>query len=313
MAEQRLIVPGDADAPQRTIVTGATGQVGRELVRRGAVGVDRTALDFRASAFELRETALRLFEGAVTVINAAAFTDVDGAEDPAHRDIVDAVNATAPGVLAAAAAEVGAQFLHISTDYVFPMLPKNALSAAEWQTTTTITPAAAPNVYGQSKARGEDAVLAHGGTVVRTAWVWSGPEAPGRDFVATMADLAARGVAPQVVDDQIGRPTYAPDLATALWSLSQQQDLLATAPSVLHFTNSGQPVTWYGLAREVFRTLGYDPCLVTPCGSDQWPSPAHRPAWSVLDLTPWRSLLGEPPLWNDALRRGLSGSTSSVR
>lgn len=312
MAAQQLISPNNGAPLLPTLVTGANGQVGRELVFRGAAGLGREVLDLRASAADLREVALRLFEGAATVINAAAFTDVDGAEDPAQRNTVAAVNAIAPGVLAEAAAEVGAHFLHISTDYVFPLIQAGEHPAKAWSTTAAVVPTSAPNMYGQSKAQGEKAVLAHGGTVVRTAWVWSGPHAPGRDFVATMAELAARGVAPQVVDDQTGRPTYAPDLAAGLWSLVQQPGIFAMAPSILHFTNSGEPTTWCGLAREVFQNLGCDPHLVTPCASDQWPSPAQRPSWSVLDLAPWNSLLSEPPSWIDALQRGLSGSAGRV-
>lgn len=291
-----------------TVVTGAAGQVGRELVARGAVPVTRDLLDLTAPAAQLREAALRLFAGADAVVNAAAWTDVDGAEDPAVRATVDAVNATAPGVLAQAAAEVGARFLHLSTDYVFPGTPSRP--GREWQVTDPVDPL---NVYGATKAAGEDAVRAHGGTVVRTAWVWSGPHAPGRDFVATMAGFAARGTDPEVVDDQTGRPTYAADLAAGLWELSHRDGGVTGAtgttgtvlPPTLHFTNSGDPVTWYGLAREVFRTLGHDPDRVTPCSGDRWPSPARRPAWSVLDLDAWRAVATEPPEWRTALTRGL--------
>ncbi|WP_297006742.1 sugar nucleotide-binding protein [uncultured Corynebacterium sp.] len=281
----------------RTVVTGAAGQVGRELVALGAVPLTRHDLDLASSPSVLREAALRRFDGADAVVNCAAWTDVDGAEDPVHRGSVEAVNATAPGVLASAAAEVGARFLHLSTDYVFPGTP--TLPGNEWRVDDPTGPL---NVYGATKAVGERGVLDHGGTVVRTAWVWSGPNAPGRDFVATMAGLAQRGVDPRVVDDQTGRPTYAVDLAAGLWGLSHRD---AAVPALLHFTNSGDPVTWCGLAREVFRLLGHDPDRVTPCGSVEWPSAARRPEWSVLDLDPWRATVGEPPSWRAALTRGL--------
>lgn len=289
-------------------VTGASGQVGRELVARGATGISRGALDLTAPAEQLKDRALRLFDGRDAVVNCAAWTDVDAAEDPAHRATVQAVNATAPGVLAAAAAEVGARFLHVSTDYVFPGVP--VVPGREWRTTDPTGPL---NVYGATKAAGEDAVLAVGGTVVRTAWVWSGPYTPGRDFVATMAGLAERGVDPRVVDDQTGRPTFAPDLAAGLWELSHRDVPPDPGlPEVLHFTNSGDPVTWCGLAAEVFRLLGHDPARVVPCSSAEWPSAARRPAWSVMDLGPWRSVVGEPPSWRDAVRRGVGAGSGHV-
>jgi dTDP-4-dehydrorhamnose reductase len=181
-------------------VTGAAGQVGRELVAPGGTPLTRETLDLASSPEELREAALRCFAGKDAVINCAAWTDVDGAEDPANRAAVERVNATAPGVLAEAASQVGVRFIHVSTDYVFPGTPPE--EGREWRTDDPTDPL---NVYGATKAAGEKAVLAHGGTVVRTAWVWSGPHAPGRDFVATMAGLAARGVDPKVVDDQTGR------------------------------------------------------------------------------------------------------------
>lgn len=301
--------PGEVTGgPGAVVATGATGQVGRELVARGAVPVTRDLLDLTAPAARLREVALRLFDGADTVVNTAAWTAVDAAEDPAVRGTVEAVNATAPGVLAQAAAEVGARFLHLSTDYVFPGVPPRP--GREWRPGDPVSPL---NVYGATKAVGEDAVRAHGGTVVRTAWVWSGPHTPGRDFVATMAGFATGGVDPEVVDDQTGRPTYAADLAAGLWELSHRAGGGLTVrdagdgdlPPTLHFTNSGDPVTWYGLACEVFRALGADPGRVRPCSGDRWPSPARRPGWSVLDLSAWRTVAGEPPEWRTTLARGL--------
>lgn len=290
---------GVAVASGGTVVTGAAGQVGRQLVACGATPVFREQLDLDAPVDRLRQSALRLFEGARTVVNCAAYTDVDGAESPANRDLVESVNAVAPGVLAAAAAEVGARFVHVSTDYVFPGVP--AEPGREWQVDDRVRPL---NEYGRTKALGEDAARAYGGTVVRTAWVWSGPGSPGRDFVTTMAGLARGGVDPRVVDDQTGRPTFATDLAAGLWTLSR---LPGDLPPVLHFTDAGDPVTWFGVAREVFRILGEDPDRVSACSSDEWQSPAQRPAWSVLDLSTWRATVGEPPQWKESLRHGLSG------
>ncbi|WP_260464638.1 SDR family oxidoreductase [Corynebacterium bovis] len=238
------------------------------------------------------------------VVNLAAWTDVDGAEDPAHAAEVEAVNAVAPGILAAACADAGVPFVHVSTDYVFGGGTGPATTPRRpWRVDD---PPAPLNVYGATKRRGEEAVLAHGGTVVRTSWVWSGPHAPGRDFVATMASLAGRGVDPRVVDDQWGRPTFAADLAAGLERLVVHLLDGGDVPGgILHHTNSGEPVTWYDLAREVFRRTGHDPRRVTPCPTSGYPTVAPRPAWSVLDLGPWTDLLGEPPAWQDGLERGL--------
>ncbi|RRO92529.1 NAD(P)-dependent oxidoreductase, partial [Corynebacterium bovis] len=238
------------------------------------------------------------------VVNLAAWTDVDGAEDPAHAAEVEAVNAVAPGILAAACADAGVPFVHVSTDYVFGGDTDPATTPRRpWRVDD---PPAPLNVYGATKRRGEEAVLAHGGTVVRTSWVWSGPHAPGRDFVATMASLAGRGVDPRVVDDQWGRPTFAADLAAGLERLVVHLLDGGDVPGgILHHTNSGEPVTWYDLAREVFRRTGHDPRRVTPCPTSGYPTVAPRPAWSVLDLGPWTDLLGEPPAWQDGLERGL--------
>ncbi|MDN6439240.1 MAG: NAD(P)-dependent oxidoreductase [Corynebacterium nuruki] len=285
----------------RIIATGATGQVGRELVALGAGPLTRRELDLTGDTGDTGDTVMtaarRLFAGAEAVIHTAAFTAVDAAEDPSNAAEVTAVNAVAPGLLARAAREVGARFIHVSTDYVFSGRPAGD---RPWRVDDPVRPV---NVYGATKEQGERGVLEAGGTVVRTSWVWSGPAAPGKDFVTTMAGLAARGVDPQVVDDQTGRPTYAPDLAAGLWDLARRPD--AATPGILNYTNSGEPVTWCGLARAVFAGLGHDPERVRPCTTAEYPTPAPRPEWSVLDLAPWTAAVGRPPEWRDALARGL--------
>jgi dTDP-4-dehydrorhamnose reductase len=286
----------------RIIATGASGQVGRELVALGAEPLTRRDLDLQdvtADAGAFAAAARRLFGGADAVIHTAAFTGVDAAEDPANAPAVRAVNAVAPGLLATAARSVGARFVHVSTDYVFSGVPAgdDGPTSRPWRVDDPVSPV---NVYGATKEEGERGVLAAGGAVVRTSWVWSGPSAPGKDFVTTMAGLAERGVDPRVVDDQSGRPTFAPDLAAGLWRLAGRP-----ASGILNFTNSGEPVTWCGLARAVFAGLGHDPERVRPCTTAEYPTPAPRPEWSVLDLAPWRAAVGEPPEWRDALVRGL--------
>lgn len=284
------------------IVTGANGQVGRCLVARGAVAATRGNLDLaNAGTGRFRDDVAALLDGAdrpEVIINTAAWTDVDGAEDPGNRSVVEAVNATAPGELAELARASGIRFIHLSTDYVFSGGPPE--QGRPWRPGDPVRPA---NEYGRTKELGEQGVLAAGGTVVRTSWVWSGPNAPGRDFVSVMANLADNGVDPRVVDDQVGRPTYAPDLADELWSLATEGP---ATRGVLNVTNSGDPVSWCGLAREVFRLTGNDAERVAPCTTQEWPTPAVRPEWSVLDLEPWSTVTGRtPPAWQDGLRRGL--------
>ncbi|MEY8567398.1 NAD(P)-dependent oxidoreductase [Corynebacteriaceae bacterium 7-707] len=282
-------------------VTGAHGQVGRCLVALGAEGLTRDELDLSAAGTPaFRDAAQALFADGRrpdVMINTAAWTDVDGAEDPANRRVVEAVNAVAPGELARAAAAAGVRFIHVSTDYVFSgPAPEGSRG---WRPDDPVHPA---NEYGRTKGDGERAVLDAGGTVVRTSWVWSGPDAPGRDFVSVMATLAGNGVDPRVVDDQVGRPTYAPDLADELHALAH----LDVPAGILNVTNSGDPVSWCGLAREVFRCTGHDPARVSPCTTHDWPTPAVRPPWSVLDLEPWATATGRTtPDWRDSVRRGL--------
>lgn len=283
------------------IVTGAHGQVGRCLVALGGEGITRAELDLSsAGTADFRTAVSSLFADGRrpdVMINTAAWTDVDGAEDVTNRRTVEAVNAIAPGELARAAADAGTRFIHISTDYVFSGAAPDG--GRGWRPDDPVHPA---NEYGRTKSEGEQAVLAAGGVVVRTSWVWSGPEAPGRDFVSVMATLAENGVDPRVVDDQVGRPTYAPDLAEELWALAHAD----VASGILNVTNAGEPVSWCGLAKEVFRLSGHDPARVTPCTTRDWPTPAARPPWSVLDLEPWSTRVGRtPPDWQDSVRRGL--------
>ncbi|MEJ6549433.1 sugar nucleotide-binding protein [Corynebacterium sp. USCH3] len=289
------------------VVTGAQGQVGRCLVALGGDGLGRGDLDLSAAGTAgFRRAADEVFahgNAPDVMINTAAWTDVDGAEDVTNRRTVEAVNTTAPGELARAARRAGARFIHVSTDYVFSGGAPDG--GRGWRPDDPVHPA---NEYGRTKAEGEQAVLAAGGTVVRTSWVWSGPDAPGRDFVSVMATLAHNGVDPRVVDDQVGRPTYAADLAGELWALAEGlADPSGTArPALLHLSNSGDPVSWCGLAREVFRFTGHDPARVTACTTRDWPTPAARPPWSVLDLERWSAATGRtPPDWRDSLRRGL--------
>lgn len=270
------------------MVTGAGGQLGQELLRRApdAHALGRRDLDITDAA-----AVAAAIEPGDVVINCAAFTAVDRAESEVAAAF--AGNETGPAVLAAACARVGARLIQLSTDYVFAGVHDRPYE--------TIDPTGPVSVYGQSKLAGEQAVLklAPDAHVVRTAWVYAGR---GSDFVATMVRLERERDTVNVVDDQLGAPTYAADLAAGLLELAGRPD----APRVLHATNAGE-ATWFDLARAVFEGVGADPARVRPCDSSAFPRPARRPAYSVLSHRAWDDA-GLTPLrpWRVALEDALS-------
>jgi dTDP-4-dehydrorhamnose reductase len=275
----------------RWLVTGAGGMLGRDLVDvLAARGVATTALT-RADLDVCDPDAVRhAVAGHDVVVNAAAWTDVDGAET-AYEEAL-AVNGGAAGIVADACADAGARMIHLSTDYVFP-----GVADAPYPEDAPTDPV---NAYGRSKLAGERAVLGTGGTVVRTAWLYG---AHGPNFVATMLRLAGIRDTVDVVDDQRGQPTWSYALAARLVDLGSRLSADAAPAGIYHGTASGE-TTWYGLARAVFAGAGLDPDRVHPTTSDRFPRPAKRPAYSVLGhdrwaaaglkpLRDWRSMLDE--------------------
>jgi dTDP-4-dehydrorhamnose reductase len=279
------------------LVTGAGGMLGRELVavlaaRGAAVAAPRRAeLDITDPAAVAAAVA-----GRDLVVNAAAWTDVDGAETA--EDAATAVNGTAVAGLAAACARAGAALVHVSTDYVFPGTAERPYAED--------APTAPINAYGRSKLAGEraiQAVLPERGFVVRTAWLYG---AGGPNFVATMLRLARERDTVDVVDDQLGQPTWSYALADRLVALGQAALAGAAPAGVYHGTASGQ-TTWYGLAREVFARAGLDPDRVRPTTSERFVRPAKRPAYSVLGHGRWAAA-GLPPMagWREMLAAALA-------
>lgn len=219
------------------------------------------------------------------LVNCAAWTDVDGAESDVAG--ATAVNATAPGVLARAAADAGVRLVHVSTDYVFSgERPADATPYVESDATDP------RSVYGATKLDGERAVAAAGGShaIARTSWLFG---VHGPNFAATMLRLASERDEVTVVDDQIGLPTATADLAPALVSLAVGD--ARGADGLFHVAAGGAPVSWNGFAQEIFRQAGVD-CRVLPCTTAEMPRPARRPAFSALAserpetplLPPWQ-------------------------
>jgi dTDP-4-dehydrorhamnose reductase len=280
------------------LVTGAGGMLGRDLVTVLTADRDRQVTAATRAELDLTDpTALRAaVTGHDVVVNAAAWTNVDGAET--HEDAATAVNGVGVAHLARACAEAGARLVHVSTDYVFPgdatrPYPEDA-------------PTAPVNAYGRSKLAGELAVaelLPNSGYVVRTAWLYG---THGRNFVTTMLRLAEQREQFDVVDDQLGQPTWSYALASRLVELGDAA-LAGHAPAgIYHGTASGE-TTWYGLARAVFALSGLDPERIRPITSAQFPLPAPRPAYSVLGHDRWRPAgLSPMPDWHEMLGGALA-------
>ena len=264
----------------RVLVTGAGGQLGREVVEAclsagdEVVACDRTVLDVTD-----RDQVLQVMAAAApdAVVHAAAWTDVDGCETDPERAY--AANALGTRHVAEAARLVGARICYVSTDYVFDGTADRPYH--EWDATNPVS------VYGRSKLAGE-VVLGPDDTVVRTSWVCG---RHGRNFVKNILAGAAAGRPLTVVDDQHGCPTFAEDLAAMVRRL-----VVARLPGLFHVTNQG-PTTWYRFARDALDAAGLDTSLVTPITTAdlQPPRPAPRPANSVLDNAALR-LSGVPLL-----------------
>ncbi len=267
-------------APRRTLVVGANGQVGRALMERWASrgdvdGVGREQLEIA----DPDSVADFDFSPYGTIVNAAAYTAVDLAETPEGRRSAWATNAFGAQRLAQAAREQRAVLVHFSSDYVYDG------TIAEHTERESVAPL---GVYGQTKAAG-DALVAtwQDHYIVRTSWVVG----EGKNFVRTMASLAERGVDPAVVDDQIGRLTFADDLAAVTEHLLR----VRPEPGVYHLSTEGEPLSWAGIARNVFAATGHDPERVSATSTAEFYAAQERaegdgtisprPRSSVLDLS----------------------------
>ena len=261
------------DAGERAVVLGAAGQLGREVAdelrRRGArvLAADRRQADLADTE---ATAALAVRFGAAAVYNCAARTDVDGCESEPEAALE--INGRAPARLAAALPPP-CRLIHLSTDYVFDGRGRRPYREEDG--------AAPGTAYGRSKLAAEQAVVDAGGLVVRTSWVF-GPE--GRNFVSAIAARLGRGEPLRVVSDQVGCPTYAPYLARALVDLRE-----ADAAGIVHYCNA-PAVSWHGFAVAIVAALGLN-AEIEPVATSEFPRPAVRPAWSVLDTGRFESLV----------------------
>jgi dTDP-4-dehydrorhamnose reductase len=285
------------------LITGASGQLGlalqEELTQRGIdfVGAASSELDITKPL--IVNQMVDVVKPSV-IINAAAWTDVDGAES--NEAAAYSVNSLGPQNLAITANKVGARLVQISTDYVF-----SGDASAPWSERAPHNP---QSVYGATKSEGENLVLTDlpsNAYVVRTAWLYS---SIGKNFAKTMANLALNQKGEvKVVNDQIGQPTFAGDLAKQIVELV----LYESPAGIYHGTNSGQ-ATWFEFAQAIFSIAGADVSRVIPVSTAEYPRPAKRPAYSVLGHDAWTGT-SVPAMrnWKIALEEAMPAIISAVK
>ncbi len=286
------------------LVTGANGQLGNEMRRLGAVSpnnyifTDVAELDI-TNADAVMHVAKHYSIDAI--INCAAYTNVDKAEsDEATAELI---NATAVANLAAAMKEVGGTLFHVSTDYVF---------GSEGNTPRTEDMPLNPlGVYGHTKLHGEQAILDSGckALIFRTAWLYS---EFGNNFLKTMMRLTAEREQLNVVFDQVGTPTYAGDLALAIFSIVEA-GVYEGNEGIYHFSNEGV-CSWYDFAVEIAAAAGNANCRINPCHSSEFPSPVTRPPYSVLDKTKIKATFDiDIPHWRESMEYCIKRIKSSQK
>ena len=285
------------------LVTGANGQLGSEMrlvASRSAdkyvfsdvvdlPGVDTLILDITdidAIRKVVRDHDIK------AVVNCAAYTNVDKAEDDVA--LCTLLNAKAPENLAVAMKEADGLLVHVSTDYVFGGDPYNTPCTEDRKGTPT-------GVYGQTKLDGELAIQAAGcrHIIIRTAWLYS---EFGKNFVKTMLGLTATKPQLNVVFDQTGTPTYALDLAETIFDILENRKWEGN-DGIYHYSNEGV-CSWYDFTKMIAEYAGNDTCRILPCHSDEFPSKVIRPSYSVLDKTKIKKTFGiSVPYWTDSLKK----------
>ena len=291
------------------LVTGANGQLGNEMriISKESTdkyiftdvnqveGIETTYLDIT----DLDAIRTMVKEHNVNaIVNCAAWTNVDGAEDPEKYALVEKLNATAPENLAKAMKEVDGWLVQISTDYVFGKEPYNTPCKEDQTGTPT-------GVYGATKLLGEQRIIAtdckH--IIIRTAWLYS---EFGKNFCKTMLNLTATKPSLKVVFDQCGTPTYAWDLASAIVKALETVETSGTPETfcgVYHYSNEGV-CSWFDFTKMIAEYAGQIECDIQPCHSNEFPSPVTRPSYSVLDKTKIKETFGiKVPYWTESLKK----------
>lgn len=277
------------------LVTGCNGQLGNEiqLLEKG----NGKHVFFNTDVNELDITdknAINAFVDANNIdgiINCAAYTAVDKAES--NEVLCHTLNATAPGYLAAAMGKRGGWMVQVSTDYVFDGTKHTPYSETD--------PTCPDSVYGRTKLEGEQLVRQHceRAMIVRTAWLYS---IFGNNFVKTMIRLGKEKTELGVIFDQIGTPTYARDLAVAIMTAVEK----GIIPGIYHFSNEGV-TSWYDFTKAIHRIAGISGCHVRPIHTEEYPTPARRPHYSVLDKTKIKATYNiEVPYWEESLAECIS-------
>lgn len=288
------------------LVTGANGQLGNEMRIVSRQSADRYVFtdvaDFPGNdTVHLDITDMEAVRETVSeydidiIVNCAAYTNVDKAE--ADIDACRLLNAKAPENLAVAIREKGGLLIHISTDYVFGGVVYDAPLNED-------TPTSPTGVYGLTKLEGEEMIRRSGcrHIIIRTSWLYS---EFGRNFVKTMLALTSSKPSLKVVNDQTGTPTYALDLASAIFDIIENRKA-EDREGIYHYSNEGV-CTWYEFARTIAEYAGNDECEISPCTSEEYPSPVRRPSYSVLDKTRIKNAFGmSVPLWTDSLKKCLN-------
>ena len=283
------------------LITGANGQLGHSIQDMVSMSSHHFFLTDICDGYDqLDITDLNAVKTYVSVhaidciINCAAWTNVDAAETAG--EIVERLNATAPENLAIAMKERNGLLIHISTDYVFGAETYNTPCNEDMTGTPT-------GVYGQTKLLGEQKIIATSvrHIIIRTAWLYS---EYGKNFVKTMLSLTSTKPHLKVVIDQCGTPTYARDLAKAILTITDNDDLDGKY-GIYHYSNEGV-TSWFDFTKAIAFFSGNTDCKIHPCRSSEFPSPVRRPAYSVLDKTKIKSTFNvEVPYWTDSLRRCL--------
>lgn len=288
----------------RILVTGSNGQLGNEMRILAKESQDTYVFSDVTTAEGVETTFLDITDlDAVrqivkdnninAVVNCAAWTNVDAAEDPEKYELVEKLNATAPENLAKAMKEAGGLLVHISTDYVFGAEPYNTPCKEDQTGTPT-------GVYGLTKLHGEQkiAAVACDHVIIRTAWLYS---EFGKNFCKTMMNLTATKQELKVVYDQVGTPTYALDLAKAITVVLDKFD--GSQSGVYHYSNEGV-CSWFDFTKMIAEYNGTTSCNVKPCYSSDFPSPVKRPSYSVLDKNKIKTVFGvDVPYWTDSLKK----------